>query len=128
MSPWPQPTWRKTQGSCGWHCWNGQGVIATDQVLFIPIYHPFPSDPDLLNTVKVQEWVGIESRSPGGLTSFRKQHQRDEALPSPARHTPIFSRDLAKTSQPFFWLTKMMMGGSKPCSKIASSFFLERKG
>lgn len=37
----------------------------------------------------------IENRSPGGPTSFRKQHQRDEALPSPARHTPIFSRDLA---------------------------------
>lgn len=38
--------------------------------------------------------------------------------------TPIFSRDLASTSQPFFWLTKMMMGGSKPCDNTSSSFFL----
>lgn len=39
--------------------------------------------------------------------------------------TPIFSSDLASTSQPFFWLTKMMMGGSKPCSRMANSFFLQ---
>lgn len=44
--------------------------------------------------------------------------------PPQPRLTPIFSRDLASTSQPFFWLTKMMMGGSKPCSRMAKSFFL----
>lgn len=38
--------------------------------------------------------------------------------------TPIFSSDFASTSQPFFWLTKMIMGGSKPCSRMANSFFL----
>ena len=42
-----------------------------------------------------------------------------------AELTPIFSSDLARTSQPFFWLTKMMMGGSKPCSRMANSFFLQ---
>lgn len=41
--------------------------------------------------------------------------------------TPIFSRDLASTSQPFFWLTKMMMGGSKPFDNTSSSFFLHSK-
>lgn len=41
--------------------------------------------------------------------------------------TPIFSRDLASTSQPFFWLTKMMMGGSKPFDNTSSSFFLHSR-
>lgn len=39
-------------------------------------------------------------------------------------HTPIFSRDFANTSQPFFWLTKIMIGGSKPCDRTSRSFFL----
>lgn len=40
------------------------------------------------------------------------------------RITPIFSRDLANTSHPFFWLTKIMMGGSKPHERTSKSFFL----
>lgn len=38
--------------------------------------------------------------------------------------TPIFSSDFARTSTPFFWLTKMTMGGSMPACKISSNFFL----
>ena len=38
--------------------------------------------------------------------------------------TPIFSRDLARMSAPFFWLTNIMMGGSKPFSSMLNSFFL----
>lgn len=45
-------------------------------------------------------------------------------MPLPPWRTPIFSRDLANTSQPFFWLTKIMMGGSKPWDSTSRSFFL----
>lgn len=38
--------------------------------------------------------------------------------------TPIFSKDLAKTSAPFFWLTKIIMGGSSLSFSNDSSFFL----
>ena len=38
--------------------------------------------------------------------------------------TPIFSRERARTSAPFFWLTKMMMGGSMPLLRREISFFL----
>ena len=35
-----------------------------------------------------------------------------------------FSRPFARTSAPFFWLTKMMMGGSTPPFKISINLFL----
>lgn len=40
--------------------------------------------------------------------------------------TPSFSSDFARTSAPFFWLTKIITGGSMPSFKIATSFFLQR--
>lgn len=53
MSPGPQPTWRKSEAAVA----GTAGMDRESQQLtksFIPIYHPSPSDPDLLNTVKVQ--------------------------------------------------------------------------
>jgi len=38
--------------------------------------------------------------------------------------TPIFSRDFASTSAPFFWLTNIMIGGSIPLFRMSTSFFL----
>ena len=38
--------------------------------------------------------------------------------------TPIFSRERARTSAPFFWLTNMIIGGSMLLLKRESSFFL----
>lgn len=39
--------------------------------------------------------------------------------------TPIFSRPLESTSAPFFWLTKMIIGGSIPPWRISNSFLLQ---
>lgn len=90
----------------------------------------------LLAFATVQRAGIVLQQETGGQTLFNVVYMTGSVQASPlfwtnmeepGSLTPIFSRDLASTSQPFFWLTKMMMGGSKPFDNTSSSLFLHRR-